>query len=142
MHQFPVRLISEFTKLFLNVLPVIFKNCVKDATNILKHHSPGPNFINEANGCRKKVTFIQLAQLLSGFGERRARKATGQKINALERDAIKRSQVAFKDVPRRLVQSKSCTGVLVDFNQANVLKPSLMVAESLTASTRTKLQNG
>lgn len=95
--------IAELLNRCKNVVAVFIKARIKKATDIFKHDSTRLNFFDKPNGLREKVSFVVLTELLSCNGERRARNAASQQIDAVVWASVKIVNICTNDVPLRAI---------------------------------------
>ena len=85
------------------MVAVFIKARIKKATDIFKHDCTRLNFFDKPNGLREKVSFVFLSELLSCYGERRARNAASQQIDTVVWVSIKIVNICANDVPLRAI---------------------------------------
>ena len=95
--------IAELLNRRENVVAVFIKARIKKATDIFKHDSTRLNFFDKADGFREQISFIFLSELLSCYGERRARNASSQQIDTVVWASVKIVNICANDVPLRAV---------------------------------------
>jgi hypothetical protein len=78
--------------------------------------------------------------LLAGDRKGRAGKSTGKKVDAVEGLAVNGPDVGFENVPFRTVVTERSAAVLVDLDQAHMIKARVIEAKGLSPGTGADFQ--
>ena len=120
--------------------PVVNKDRVQDAADVLNHDSLRPHLIDNSQTCREQVAFVIGAKLLASNRKGRARKAGGQQIDTFVEPPVKAIEIGLVHGPSRPVHAQCVAGIGINFHKSGVLEPGPFQAQSLTACTCTKLK--
>ena len=134
--------IADLRQVLLNASAIFLKLGIEEPTNILNHDGTRADDTDEFNHCGEQIAFIVSAELLSGVGERRTRNTPCDQIDAavLMRVFLNPwNNIAFDDIPVWAVFTKGITGMMIDFDDGEVIEPCLFKAERLATSAGTDL---
>lgn len=141
IQETPFRDVSKFLKPGRHMVPIIFKDCIENSTDVFDHDGPRLAFLNDADGVREQISFVKLSKLFAGYREWRARQACGHQIHTAERHCVERFEVGLDDIPAGAVRFKSCAAIPVDLDQACMTETGLFQSERLSTGTSAQFQN-
>ena len=128
--------------MFLDAGAVGRKLRIEEAAHVFDHDRARSNHADELNHRGEKIAFIVSPELLSGIRKGRAGDASRNQINTAVFVCVfldPGDDVPLDDIPVGPIFAKGLTGVMIDFDDSEVLETCLFEAEGLTTCTGTDL---
>ena len=134
--------IADLRHVLLNASAIFLKLGIEEPANILNHDGTRADDTDEFNHRGEQIAFIVSAELLSGVRERRTWNAPCDQVDAAVFVRVflnPWNDIPLNDIPVWAVFAKGITGMMIDFDDGEVIEPCLFKAERLATSTGTDL---
>jgi len=122
------------------LLPVAGKSGSRQAPDIFEHYGRWFTVFHETKRTGEKITLIVRAELLTSYRKRRTGHAASEQVHAFIARSVKMVNIAFDDIPFRVIQTQRFAGVRINLDRGAVRKSSLVQTERLAASACANFQ--